>query len=70
MILSSENKHIHTIIARLYIVDLPSIFEEPACEKPNVWIVSNFSDYLPLTAVALSYAKSDKKNNLQEILFR
>ena len=42
MILSSENKHFHNIGARLSFVDLPSTFEEPACEKPNLWGTCNF----------------------------
>ena len=33
MILSSENKHFCNVGAKLYFVDLPSIFKEPACKK-------------------------------------
>ena len=70
MIFWSENKCFHNVSARLYIVDLPSIFKEPACEKPNLLGAGNFSDYLPFTAMALSYTQSGKKTNLWEISFR
>ena len=40
MILSSENKHFHGVFARPFVYSI-SIFEDPACEKPNLCGASN-----------------------------
>ena len=61
MILSSEHKCFHNIGARLYFVDSSSIFEEPSCKISNPWEAGNFSNYLSLTAMALSYTQSGKR---------
>ena len=70
MSLSSKNKCFCYVVARLYFVDLSSIFKEPTCKKPNLLGADIFSDYLPLTAMAVSCTQSGKKKNLWEVFFR
>ena len=46
MILTSENKHFHNVFVILF-VPLISIFEEPACRRPNHWGNDNFVSIFP-----------------------
>ena len=41
MILSSKNNHFCNVFAGVFL-DSISIFEEPACKKPNLWTAGNF----------------------------
>ena len=68
--LLSENKCFSNVGARLYFVDLPSIFEEPACEKPNLWGAGSFFLLFAHYSHGTSLHQSSKKNNLWEIFFR
>ena len=56
MIVSSEKKHFCTIVARLYFMDLSSIFRACKQKTESFGGLAIFSDYLPLKAMVLSSA--------------
>ena len=69
MILSSENKCFCNVGARCYFLYLPSYLKSLHLKNQIFW-GKHFSDYLPLTAMALSFTQSGKKNNPWEIFLQ